>query len=222
MSPTRDQAEIMESLLTDDRAGRIDSVLDARLVSVTALLEDVYMPQNMGACIRTMEALGIQDVHIIEGPEPCVPNAKITQGCHKWVDIHHHAGPADAVGHLRSLGFATYVATPNAPCALDELDYSKPIALCFGNERDGISTELIELADGAFRIPMAGFTRSFNLSVSLGICLHTATSRRRAVLGREGDMDESTRAALKKRWVQLGVKDSERILDALSRSTTSP
>jgi len=206
----------LEDMIDDDRLERMNSVLSARLVGLTVLLEDVHKPQNMSACMRTLEALGIQHVHVVEGDEPFVPNPKITQGCHKWLDVHHHRTARDAVGALRDAGYRVLATSPDAERTLDELDFSTPAALCFGNELHGITDQLRAEADETFRIPMVGYTRSFNLSVALGMCMHTAANARRKAVGSLTDLDAEQAAALRARYLRLSRKNSGAILRALA------
>lgn len=206
-----------ESMLSPERTARIDAVLDGRLVGLTVLLEDVYKEQNMGACIRTLEALGVQQVNVIEGDAPFIPNRKITQGCHKWVDIVRHQDAAGAVRALRGQGFRVLVSSPDAEHTLDELDFSTPAALCFGNELHGITDDLAELADERFRIPMYGFTRSFNLSVALSICVHTASNARRRAIDGAGDLGDEQRQTMRRRWVRLSVREADLVSRELSK-----
>ncbi len=204
-------------MVSPERLERMETVLQGRLGGLVALLEDVHKEQNMSACIRSLEAIGIQNVHVIEGADPFEPNRKVTQGCHKWVDIHRHGNPSDAVAALRARGYRILATSPTAERELSELDFTKPTALCFGNELDGLSASLFDLADETFRIPMTGFSQSFNLSVSVGICMVTAATARRAALGELSDLTEAERDALRNRWLRLLRKGSDEILDALSR-----
>ncbi|MFT5434713.1 MAG: tRNA (guanosine-2'-O-)-methyltransferase [Myxococcota bacterium] len=208
---------ILETMIDEDRIERIDTVLAGRLVGLTALLEDVHKPQNMSACMRTLEAIGIQNVHVIEGDEPFRPNPKITQGCHKWLDVHHHHGPTDAVAALKAAGYRVLATSLEAECTLDELDFSNKTALCFGNELHGISPELAASADETFRLPMYGFSQSFNLSVALGMCMQTAASARRRSIAAPSDMTNDERTELRKRYLRLGRKNSDAILRALAQ-----
>ncbi len=209
--------ELLAQMVSPERLERMEAVLDGRLGGLAALLEDVHKEQNMSACIRTLEAVGIQNVHVIEGDAPFEPNRKITQGCHKWVDIHRHSDPAAAVAALREAGYRILAAAPDAARALEDLDFSTPAVLCFGNELAGISAPLFELADETVRIPMAGFSQSYNLSVSVGICLVAAAQKRRRALGAPSDLSDIERAELRARWLVLLRKGSDEILDALSR-----
>jgi len=206
----------IESMLSPERVARIDQVLDRRLAGLTVLLEDVYMPQNMGACIRTLEALGVQHVHLVEGTAAFEPHAKITQGCHKWVDIHRHSSAESAVRALRAAGFRVLATALGATRTIDELDFSKPAALCFGNEHAGISSGLAGTADELFQIPMWGFSRSYNLSVALGLCMYEATRARRRAIGRESDLSCDERVRLRTRWLRAALSDADRVLDGLA------
>ena len=216
MSEPTNPIDTLRTLLTEERSEQLDVVLARRLCGVTALLEDVYKAQNMSACIRTLEAFGIQNVHVVEGEEPFVVSRKTTQGCHKWVDIHRHVDAQSAVRALKAQGYRVLATSLNATKTLGEMDFLEPTALCFGNEKDGITDELIGLADDHFRIPMYGFTQSFNLSVAVAICMMQATAMRRQSVGSESDLTPEQAAQLRERWVQLGLKDSERIIEALS------
>jgi len=216
MTPNENDIEFLESMLSEDRVERIDHVLTMRLRGLTAVLEDVHHPQNMGACIRTLEAFGIQDVHVVELRDRFVPNEKITQGCHKWVDLHRHRSASEAVATLREQGFKIVATSLEAERTLEDLDFSQPMALCFGNELDGVTDELFGLADETFKIPMYGFTQSFNLSVALALCMHTATNARRRSLDALTDLSASDRAALRELWIRRACKNSRRIEHALS------
>lgn len=211
------ERQVLEQIIRPERIERMERVLDARLVGVCALVEDTYKQQNMTACIRTLEAMGIQNVHVIEGDAPFVPNRKITQGCEKWVDLHHHADPEAAAIALRAQGYRVLATSLDAERTIDELDFTAPAALCFGNELAGISPELADLADERFRVPMHGFTQSFNLSVALGICMHTASEARRRAIGARSDLTPPERAALRARWLRLLRKGSDEVVRALSR-----
>ena len=217
MSGTEADIEFLESLLSPERIERIDYVLQMRLRGLTAVLEDVHHPQNMGACIRTLEAIGIQDVHCVELRDRFVPNEKITQGCHKWVDLHRHKSTLDAVHLLRARGFRIVTTSLHAEKTIDELDYSTPMALCFGNELDGVTDELVSLSDETFKIPMYGFTQSFNLSVALALCMNTAARARRSHIGALTDLDDADRAALRDLWIRRACKNTRKIEEALVR-----
>lgn len=212
----------LRTMLTDERSQLLDAVLRKRLHGLTVLLEDVHTPQNMSACIRTLESYGIQNVHVVELRDPFVISRKTTQGCHKWMDIHRHATTQDAITTLRENGYRLVVSSLEATQTLDDFDFSIPTALCFGNEKDGISQELLGVVDDRFRIPMHGFSQSLNLSVALAISIHEASNARKARLGVETDLTSEQAQDLYERWSRLGIKDSDRIVEALSSRKNDP
>ena len=212
----------LRTMLSDERSQQLDTVLSKRLHGLTVLLEDVHTPQNMSACIRTLESYGIQNAHVVELRDPFVISRKTTQGCHKWIDIHRHATTDDAIATLRETGYRIVVSSLEATQTLNDLDFSIPTVLCFGNEKDGISQELMGEADDRYRIPMHGFSQSLNLSVALAISIHEASNARKASLGVETDLTSEQAQTLYERWSRLGVKDSERIVEALSSHKKHP
>jgi tRNA (guanosine-2'-O-)-methyltransferase len=203
-----DPADIIAALapqLSAERIARIDAVLDARLAGLTVVLENLHDPHNGAAALRSVEGFGLAELHVVEQAEPFRFSDKVTQGCEKWVAIHRHPRFADAAAALHARGFRLYAAVPGAPVALAELDASRPSALVFGNEHAGLTGAAQAACDGTFAIPMAGFTQSFNLSVSVALCVHDASARRRAALGASGDLPEEKRARLRARWYVLSV-----------------
>src|ERR1051325_4871870 len=74
-------------MLTAERIARIDEVLAARLASVVTAAEDTYDPHNAAATIRTTEALGLQELHVIEPGQRFSAAAGVTRGAHRWIDL---------------------------------------------------------------------------------------------------------------------------------------
>jgi tRNA (guanosine-2'-O-)-methyltransferase len=186
--------------LTDERRGRIEAVLAARLGSVTVVLENLHDPHNGAAVLRSVEGFGLSQLHVVEQAEPFRFSDKVTQGCEKWIDVRRHPDFAGAAATLHARGFSLHAAVPGATTPLGALDVSRPVALVFGNEHAGLTGTAQAACDGTFAIPMAGFTQSFNLSVSAAICLGDAAARRRAALGVPGDLPPAERARLRARW----------------------
>ncbi len=204
-------------MVSERRLERLEAVLSQRLVGLTLLLEDVHDPQNMSACLRTAEAMGLQDVHVVELGVHFKPNPRITQGCDKWLDVSRHTDVDAAVATLRQTGHRVLVTALDATDTLDTLDFAQPTCLAFGNEKAGVTHRLRELADGTFKIPMMGFVQSFNLSVAVGICAYAAATARRHALGCASDLPAERRATLHERWVRLACEHSEAVLAELSR-----
>jgi tRNA (guanosine-2'-O-)-methyltransferase len=99
-------------------------------------------------------------------------------GAQKWVDVNRFDSISGCISSMKSKGYQIIATTPHEnDCDLDDFDISKPSALFFGTERDGLSEEVLQNADGFLKIPMAGFTESLNISVSAAIIIQNLMSR---------------------------------------------
>src|SRR6478672_5124118 len=129
----------LEDLLTPERIARIDAVLDARLGSVVAAVEDTYDPHNAAATIRTSESLGLQELHVIEPGERFSAVKGVTRGSHRWIDLHRWPSAVAAVDALHARGFRVYATLPDATFSIEDVAVDSPLAVIFGNEHDGVS-----------------------------------------------------------------------------------
>jgi tRNA (guanosine-2'-O-)-methyltransferase len=202
-----------QSLLTAARLARIESVIAARLASVTLILERLLDPHNVAAALRTAEGLGLLRMHVVPHEErDLVAHRRVTQDAEKWIDVEAHGSGAQAARVLQARGFAVYAGHLDARAVpLSQLPVDKPIALLFGNEHEGPCEETLVACTGTFRIPMGGFTQSFNVSVAAAIALYRIAEGRRSFLGAAGDLDASARAALRSRYLRLAAKLARRI-----------
>jgi tRNA (guanosine-2'-O-)-methyltransferase len=209
----RARAPAPEALILDARKERIEEVLDGRTRNLAVVLDRLEDSFNMAAVLRTSEAYGIQDIHVVKNPEyPWSPNHTVTQGCDKWLDLHRHDGWAACAAALKEKGFKLYVsAVREGAVSLFDLDFSGRCALVFGNERHGVSDEALAAADQVFWIPMRGFTRSLNISAAASAALTRAVAFRKERLGVEGDLTPEERDALRARFMELSVKQRRKL-----------
>lgn len=204
----------LEPFLVDGRRERIDAVIDARLGGLTVVIENLHDPHNGAAVLRSAEAFGIQTVHVVEAAERFRFSSDVSQGCEKWLDVERHRTFAAAVARLRAGGFSLYAAAPEAAASWDDLDFSRPAAIVVGNEHAGLTAEAMAAVDVRFRIPMAGMTRSLNLSVAAAlIASRAAAARRLALGGRGGDLPEEARLRLRARFFAASVRGAEQIVE---------
>ena len=199
-------------LLLDERRARIDEAAAARLGGLRVVIENLHDPHNGAAVLRSAEAFGIQRVDVIESVEPFRFSSEVTQGCEKWLDVVRHPTLADAVAALRADGFALYAAVPGAAVTVEDLDFSRPAAVMIGNEHAGLTDAAIGAADVVFGIPMAGMTRSLNLSVASALIAERAAQSRRRAIGRAGDLDDATVLALRARFYAASVRGADVVL----------
>ena len=176
--------EHMEQYLTENRNRLFEEVLDNRTRHFTVAMEDVYKERNSGAIIRTCDCFGIQEVHVIEDSYNHRVAHSIAKGAEKWVDTFIHKEDNNStqacIDRLKEKGFKIIATTPhNNDVVLPEFDISQKSAFFFGSEKTGISQTVIDQADGFMRIPMFGFTESYNISVAVALTLQELTRRLR-------------------------------------------
>jgi tRNA (guanosine-2'-O-)-methyltransferase len=199
---------LLRPYMTAERAARIDEVLTRRLLCLTVVVENLHDPHNGAAALRSAEAVGLQTFHAVQ------QLAKgISLQCEQWMDVHLHDSSPHCFGALRDGGYQVWAAAPGGSVPLEELPCEGSVALVFGNERDGLSRAALEGADGAFTIPMHGFTGSFNLSVSVALAVYTQADRMRRALGAPGDLPFERVEGLRALWYCLSVRAAGLILD---------
>jgi tRNA (guanosine-2'-O-)-methyltransferase len=200
-------------LLLPPRKERIDRVVAQRTRTVTVVLDRLEDTFNMAAVLRTCEGMGLQDVHVIRNPDaPFRPNSKVTQGCDKWLDLHLHRDFASCAALLKKQGYRVLASAirPGAT-SLFELEFDTKIAMVLGNERFGVSDEVLSHSDGTFWIPMRGFSQSMNISAAASACVTRAISWRMEHLGPDGDLSPEERTALTEQFSYLSVKQRGRV-----------
>ncbi len=213
LPPPAASAEFYWSLLTPERRRRIESVVESRLQSVTIVLDRLLDPHNTAAILRTAEGLGLCRAHVVpHGEGDAVAHRRVTQDAHKWIDVVSDRDGAGAALRLREDGFEVWAGHLDPQAVLyTALPADRPVALLFGNEHEGPSKETISACSGVFRIPMAGFTHSLNVSVAAGIALAHLTAARRRHLGSAGDLPTAARADLRDRFTLLGARLARRL-----------
>lgn len=200
-------------MLTSERIARIDQVLAARLASLVTIVEDTYDPHNAAATIRTTEAIGLGELHVVEGAQRFSIAGGVTCGAHRWIDVHRWASVEAAAAALRARGFRVFATLPGAAHTIDDIDVTGPLAVAFGNEHAGLTPAAIAACDGAVGVPMHGFTESFNLSVTVALAMSRIAARRRAAIGAMGDLDEARRRELRARWFAMKIRGAAGVLE---------
>ncbi|MSP84797.1 MAG: TrmH family RNA methyltransferase [Flavobacteriaceae bacterium] len=206
-----DYLEFLENILTDNRKERFLNVLKKRTNHFTIAVEDIFQMHNTSAVMRNCEVFGIQELNIIEQRFGKSIDKEIAMGAQKWVDINTFDNISGCVESLKAKGYQIIATTPHENnCLLDDFDISKPSALFFGTERDGLSEEILQKADGFLKIPMVGFTESLNISVSAAIIIQNLMHRLRKS---DINWQLSEEEILKKRlqWARSSIKDIKRI-----------
>ncbi len=166
---------------TDERVQRIRSVLEKRQTDLTVVLENIDDPHNLSACLRSCDAVGVLEVHLVYyGGQPFPKIGKTSSAsAKKWIYSNRIASVEDCVEMLRHEGrkiYTTHMSKPSV--SLYDLDFTEPAALVFGNEHDGVSDKFYEHADGNFLIPQVGMIQSLNISVACAVSLYEVYRQR--------------------------------------------
>jgi tRNA (guanosine-2'-O-)-methyltransferase len=196
----------LEPLLTSERRQRIEQVLSTRSRAVIAVLDGVIDPHNVSAVLRSADAFGVQEVHLIDRGEAFLASPRVAQGSHRWLTVVQHASAAACVAALHARGHRVYIASMEGALRPEALAREPKLAIVFGNEHAGVSDELRALADGFYAIPMQGFVQSLNVSVAAGITLFAAMQ------GRPGDLEPSEQLQLRARACMLSVPRADEVL----------
>ncbi len=212
--------ELLETCLLPERVQRLTEVLARRTISVTAVLENLHKDHNISAILRTCESFGIQRIHVVPQSGEGRVFDTVTQGCDRWLTILRHPDVSSCLAQLKADGFRILAGTlEDRAEPLESVDFSGRIALVFSNELQGARREVLDMIDGCFVIPMAGFSQSFNVSVAAGIAIHRVMQYKRSV-GEELEPLPSTEASgLLELWVKKSVKNADSILKELRSRT---
>ena len=208
----------LSEFVKEERLTVLKSRLQERTRYITVCLEDIYQSQNASAVLRTCDAFGVQNVHIIENLNKYQVNPMVARGSAKWIDMvkyNNADNPTlDAIAALKKDGYRIVATSPHevGDTALEDFDLTKgKAAIVFGTELTGISQTVVEHADEFLRIPMHGFVESLNISVSAAIVLHYLTLElRKSSISWQLSAEEQEALLLK--WLKLSVRESEKII----------
>ena len=195
--------------MTPERREKLLMVLSKRQPDLTVVLENVFDPHNISAVMRTCDAVGIQEVFILNTKIPRHKKwgAKSSSSAAKWLTVHQFENTAECFSSLRkrySKILTTHLSSD--AIGLHEINMTEPIALVFGNEHSGVSDDIRALADGNFIIPQVGIIQSLNISVACAVTLYEAF-RQKNLAGHynRDNMDHVMKQELLKEW-ELGER----------------
>ena len=194
--------------MTPERSKRLNDVLDKRQPGLTVVLENVQDPHNISAVMRTCDAVGIQDIYILNTqiPKHKKWGAKSSSSAAKWLTVHQYTDAKECFAALREKFdkiFTTHLSSD--AIGLHEIDFTQKVALVFGNEHGGVSEETIALSDGNFIIPQVGIIKSLNISVACAVSVYEAY-RQKEIAGHYNvpQLVGEARAGLATNWGFLG------------------
>ncbi|HHM02198.1 MAG TPA: TrmH family RNA methyltransferase [Caldithrix abyssi] len=144
-------------------------------VPLVALVENIRSMHNVGSIFRSSDGAGIRHLYLT-GFTPVPPRPEIEKtalGATESVPWSYHKKAADVVRDLKDKGYEIVVVEQTTGSrAFFKTTFNFPLCLIMGNEVDGVSDELVALADKAVDIPMRGIKHSLNVSVAYGIVVY--------------------------------------------------
>lgn len=174
----------LKEMISEERWQKFHDIIDVRTRYITVVLEDIFQTHNASAVIRTCELMGIQDLHIIENRNSYELNKDIVVGADKWVNLYkfnkNKNNTLQCYKELKKKGYRIVATSLHKNDVLiSQLPLDQKTALVFGNEGDGLTDNALNNADAYVKIPMYGFTESYNISVSAALCLYELSGRMR-------------------------------------------
>jgi tRNA (guanosine-2'-O-)-methyltransferase len=212
-----DEKLLLEQFLSPERKERLKQAAAFRTRNVCVVLDGVHDPHNLSAVVRSCDAFGLLDLHVIESQKRFRCERKISIGAEKWLDIHRYQNAGTCADTLLGQGYEMWVAVPSEKgVEISQVPWERRLAIVFGNEHTGISAEMGKAASGRFYIPMCGFVESLNVSVAAGIALAISVRERMVRLGWHGDLSDVEQSLLVEQWQRRAVRHSEDILRELA------
>ena len=211
-----DLVQYLKEFVVDERRVLFEEKIQQRTKHITVVLENIFQGRNISASIRSADCFGVQDVHVIENDNIFNDDSEVSMGADKWVSTTRYNqekhNTAKAIKNLKADGYQVIATTPhNTDCDLYDIEISnQKIALIFGAEVRGCSQQALKLADIRMRIPMYGFTESFNISVSVSLCLqHLTYKMRNSAVNWRMTEEQQDKTLLE--WLRKSIKSSDQI-----------
>ena len=209
----------LQQFLNPERIERFEGVLANRTKHFTVAVENIFQSHNASAVMRSCDCFGVQDLHVIANHNQYELSKDVAMGAEKWVDMHSYYkkenNTQDCIDELKSQGFQIVATTPHTnDVLLPDFDVTKKSAFFFGTEISGLSDIVLDQADAFVRIPMYGFTESYNISVSAALVLHDVVNRLKKS---EVDWSLSEEELMDKRidWAVKSLKSGPQVLAQL-------
>jgi|TARA_R110000737_G_scaffold182215_1_gene205582 tRNA (guanosine-2'-O-)-methyltransferase len=207
-------------IISPNKIELFDSIASLRTDYMTVVLENIYQEHNASAVLRTCDCFGVQTLHAIEKNNKYMVQRDIARGAGRWVDLKNYSTPnptKDCLTKLKNDGYTIIATTPHEnEKKMTEIPLDKPIALVFGTEGEGISQEVVNMADHFVKIPMYGFTESYNVSVSVALTLQFLRNR----LENENVpflMNEEEQTKLKIKWCTKIIREGSKIEEEIRK-----
>jgi len=220
-----DLINYLSGFVTPGRWHNMEKIIQERTRYITVVLEDIFQPHNASAVLRTCECLGIQDVHIIENKNKYNVNPDVVMGSDKWINLtkydQNNFNTPAAIDKLQNEGYRIVATSLSGKAtSLDEFEPSESkCAIFFGTEQTGLTEDVLTQADEHIKIPIYGFTDSYNISVSAAIILYDLLNRlRKSEI--QWQLTETEKEEIMIQWLTKSIKRSDLLIKKFLSSNT--
>ena len=220
--------QYLEGFVSERRLGRLKEVLEERTNHVTVVLEDVYQSHNFSAVLRSADIFGIQSINFIENRNKYKISEDVSMGSTQWLTLNryqkHENNTKACLSELKAKGYKIVATSLHKnSVSLSDLDVTQPIALVFGTELTGITKDVEDMADEFVKLPMYGFTESFNISVCAALCMYDLSTKIRKEIPNY-HISNQEKEDIYIEWLKASVKKHDLIIkefDAKYSATNS-
>jgi len=217
--------EQLSNSITSERMDKFRMRVKNRTRHITVVLENIYQPHNAAAVLRSCDGFGVQDAHIIENGNRFVPNKDVDMGASKWLTLHRYNerknNTESAIKEIKKKGYKLVALASHAEKSIVDISVKEPIALIFGTEMVGLSDEAYSNANEVLKIPMYGFSESFNISVSVAITLFALTEKIRQTEKLHWALSNLEQQEVLQNWLLSSFSEPEILLSDLNRKFDS-
>lgn len=214
--------EYLLGFISENKRNLFEKIIENRTRHLCVVLENIYQPHNASAVLRSCDLFGVQDIHIIENTNKYTLSEEVAMGSSKWLSMKKYNSEKEntisCFNKLREQGYRIVATTPHEKdVMLDKLPLDQKTALIFGTEMHGLSEVAMENADAYVKIPMYGFTESFNISVSAALSMfHLTEKLRKSEIPWQLTEEEKTQIHIN--WAKGVIKKSDLIIEDFNKS----
>ena len=205
----------LSGFITKERIELLNHNLKQRTNHLAIVLEDIFHSQNASAVLRTADCFGVQNIHVIENRNNYNTHPNISLGSGKWLTETFYNkknnNTEDCLKNLKKDGYKIIATSPHKAKSIYDINIKKEkVALLFGAEQEGLSNLALEIADEKVKIPMYGFTESYNISVAAALCMQVVISKIREH-NIAWQLSEEEKDEVMLNWLRNSIKESELI-----------
>lgn len=214
--------QALYQIITPEKIEKFERIAAERTRHVTVAVENLFQEHNASAVMRTCDCFGIQDLHIIEQTNKFSVNRDIALGAGQWVNHYHYTDTlyptTKCITELKEKGYKIAATTPHTDAyTINDVPIDEPIAFLFGTEQTGLSEKALDLSDYYVKIPMVGFTESFNISVSAALTINTIRTRLENQNELDWKLNKAEQTALKIEWCKRILKNPDAVIKDMRR-----